>query len=215
MMPEASRRPVPRTYTVPELLRDLRRSVLRLPSLWSIWVGGRLPRPLREQVIVAVAQVNACRMCEHAHTRRALEAGVSDAELAALEKMNEGTFDKRTWLAIAHARERTKANFVDTGTSEPQAALVEVLGRQAYHDVEDVARAMTVANRIANTLNALSDRRRGTPIPGSRLADELLINLLFLPSAWLGTLVAAVRQRKSPFAVWRQARGYEGRSIPG
>jgi hypothetical protein len=129
--------------------------------------------------------------------------------------MNEEAFDKRTWLAIAHARERTKANFVDTGTSEPQAALVEVLGRQAYHDVEDVARAMTVANRIANTLNALSDRRRGTPIPGSRLADELLINLLFLPGAWLGTLAAAVRQRKSPFAVWRQARGYEGRSIPG
>jgi len=39
------------------------------------------------------------------------------------------------------------------------------------------------------------------------LADELLINFLFLPGAWLGTLIAAVRQRKSPCAVWRQARG--------
>lgn len=214
MMSEAPRRPVPRTYTVPELLRDLRWLVSRLPSLWSIWIGGRLPRALREQVIVAVAQVNACRMCEHAHTRRALEAGVSDAELAALESMNEEAFDRRTWFAIAHARERTKADFVNTAMSEPPAVLVDVLGRQGYQDVEDVARAMTVSNRIANTLNALSDRRRGTPIPGSRLADELLINLLFLPGAWLGTVVAAIRQRKSPFAVWRQARGYQGRSIP-
>lgn len=204
---------VPRTYTFAELLRDLRTLATRVPSLWSIWIGGRLPRALREQVIVAVAQVNACRMCEHAHTRMALEAGVSDAELAALESMDEDAFDRRTWLAIAHARERVKADFADAPPSEQQAALEEALGAQTLQDVEDVARVMTVANRVANTLNALSDRRRGDPIPGSRLADELIINLLFLPGAWLGTLVAAVRQRKSPFAVWRQARGWEGRSI--
>ena len=71
---------------------------------------------------------------------------------------------------------------------------------------------MTVANRVANTLNALSDRRRGRPNPASRLADELVINVLFLPGACLGTLVAAVRQRKSPFAIWRQARSYSGRA---
>jgi len=74
---------------------------------------------------------------------------------------------------------------------------------------------MTVANRIANTLNALPDRRRGNPVLGSRLIDELLINFMFLPGAWLGTLVAAVRQRKSPFAVWRQARGMQSRSNSG
>jgi AhpD family alkylhydroperoxidase len=203
---------VPRTYTFAELLRDLRTLATRVPSLWSIWIGGRLPRALREQVIVAVAQVNACRMCEHAHTRMALEAGVSDAELAALESMDEDAFDRRTWLAIAHARERTKAGFADVPAGQ-QAALQEALGAQTMSDVEDVARVMTVANRVANTLNALPDRRRGEPIPGSRLADELIINFLFLPGAWLGTLVAAVRQRKSPFAVWRQARGWDGRGI--
>ena len=96
------------------------------------------------------------------------------------------------------------------GLDEKTALAADVENRLAAH--EDVARVMTVANRVANTLNALSDRRRGRPIPGSRLPDELLINFLFLPGAWLGTLVAALRQRKSPFAVWRQARGYTGRS---
>jgi hypothetical protein len=145
----------------------------------------------------------------------AIEAGVSDAELAALETMDEHAFDRRTWIAIAHARERAEANFAPVTKDESQDALVEVLGAQTYRDVEDVARVMTVANRIANTLNALSDRRRGKPVPGSRLFDELVINFLFLPGAWLGTLVAAVRQRKSPFAVWRQARGTQSRSISG
>ncbi len=204
-----SRRPTPRTYTLGELGRDLAGLVPRLPALWSIWVGGRLPRALREQVVVAVAQANACRMCEHAHTRMALEAGVSDAELAALERMDEAAFDRRTWLAVAHAREQVRTDFAEPPPDE-QAELERALGARTVRDVEQVARVMTVANRVANTLNALSDRRRGQPVPGSRLGDELVINVLFLPGAWLGTLIAAIRQRKSPFAVWRQARGING-----
>lgn len=199
--------PVPRVYTVPELFADLGSVLTRAPALWAIWIGGRLARTLREQIIVAVAKVNACGMCEHAHTRMALEAGVSDAEIAALEDMDPSAFDRRTWLAIAHARERTKANFTPVADDASQEALNEALSAQTRSDVEDVARMMTVANRIANTLNALPDRWRGKPVPESRLFDELVINFLFLPGAWLGTLVAATRQRKSPFAVWRQARG--------
>jgi AhpD family alkylhydroperoxidase len=204
--------PIPRTYRVPELVRDLASLFARVPALLSMWVGGRLPPAMREKVIVSVAQANACRMCEHAHSRMALEAGVTDAELAALERMDAQTLDRRTWLALAYARERATADFAPVSDPEAQRALEEELGAQTVRDVEDVARAMTVANRVANTLNALSDRRRGRPIPGSRLPDELVINILFLPGAWLGTLVAAFRQRKSPFAVWRQARGYTGRT---
>ncbi len=205
-MSNAGNSEVPRTYKVQELARDLVSISARVPALVAIWLGGRLDPALREQIVVAVAKVNACRMCEHAHTRMALEAGVSNAELAALEDMDEAAFDRRAWLAIAHARQRTKADFVRPAVDEAEDALVEELGVQTYRDVEDVARVMTVANRIANTLNALSDRVRGKPVPGSRLLDELLINILFLPGAWLGTLVAAARQRKSPCAVWRQAR---------
>ena len=197
---------VPRTYRLSELGRDLGSIALRVPALWSIWVGDRLPKALREQVIVAVAQVNACRMCAHAHSRLALEAGVSDAELAALESLDAEAFDRRTWLAIAHAQERTRANF-DTETDDARRALTEALGDDTRQAVEDVARVMTIANRIANTLNALPDRVRGHAVPGSRLFDEIIVSLLFLPGAWLGTLIAAVRQRKSPFEVWRRARG--------
>ncbi len=204
------RGPVPRTYRARELFRDVLSLAMRVPSLLSIWLSGRLPPPMREKVIVAVAQTNACRMCEHAHTRMALEAGVTDADLAALERMDETTLDRRTWLALAHARELVQTDFARQLDLSQRDALERELGRQTVRDVEDVARVMTVANRIANLLNALSDRRRGHPIPGSRFGDELLINALFLPAAWLGTLAAAARQRKSPLEVWRKARGYTG-----
>lgn len=203
----ARRSPIPRTYEVPEMLRDLAWVLGHVASILPIWIGRRLSDDLREQIIVAVAQVNACNMCKHAHTRMALRAGVTDAELAALEAMDERVFDRRTWLAIAHARERTQAGFAPIASHEEHAEVVKLLGEQTVRDIEHVARVMTVANRIANTLNALSDRRRGYPIPGSRLGDELVISLLFFPGAWLGTLVAALRQRKSPFVVWKNARG--------
>jgi AhpD family alkylhydroperoxidase len=206
-MADAHRGLIPRTYRVAELFRDLITVMGRIPALWSIWVGGRLPRAMREKVIVAVAQANACRMCEHAHTRMALEAGVTDSELAALERMDAEGLNRRTWLALAYARERAKDDFAPVSDPKTRQALDEELGPQVVCDIEDVARVMTVANRVANTLNALSDRLRGRPVPGSRLADELVINLLLLPGAWLGTLIAAMRQRKSPFEVWRQARG--------
>jgi AhpD family alkylhydroperoxidase len=158
---------------------------------------------MREKVIVAVARVNACPMCEHAHTRMALDAGVTDAELAALEGTANGAIDRRTFLALAYARERVAADFDGAPDPETSRALDAELGSQAARDIEDVARVMTVANRIANTLKGLSDRRRGRPVPGSRLVDELVINALFLPGAWLGIFVAAVRQRRSPVALWR------------
>ena len=206
LMPGSENHPFPRVYTVPELVRDLKWVTTRLRQLWSIWVGRRVSPALREQVIVAVAQTNACRMCEHAHARHALAAGVSNAELAALANMDEQAFDRATWLAVSHARSCTKANFAPDEEDELRTAVVDALGPQTCRDVEDVARVMTVANRIANTLNALPDRQRGNPVPGSKLVDELVISLLFLPGAWLGTLIAAIRQRKSPRAVWRQAR---------
>ena len=208
-MERLSRVAVPRTYLVSELVRDLLSVTARAPALWSIWVKRRLSPAMREKIIVAVAQANACRMCEHAHTRLALEAGVTDAELAALERMDAESLDRRTWLALAYARERTQAGFAPLSDVEIHPGLREELGLQTLRDIEDVSRVMTVANRVANTLNALSDRLRGNPVPGSKLADELVINVLLLPAAWLGVVVAAIRQRKSPFVLWRQARGYE------
>ncbi len=42
-------------------------------------------------------------------------------------------------------------------------------------DLDLVTTLMTVANRSANTFDALLARLRGRPVPGSRLLDELLI----------------------------------------
>ena len=198
-MQSATSGPVPRTYRVPELFADLGSVFARVPALISIWVGGRLPRAMREKVIVSVAQANACRMCEHAHTRMALEAGVTDAELAALERMDAQALDRRTWLALAYARERASADFTPVSDPDLQRAVESELGVQTVRDVEDVARVMTVANRIANTVARSPEADSPTSCSSTSCSCQA-------PGSAPSSPRSASESRRSPYGVRRAAR---------
>jgi AhpD family alkylhydroperoxidase len=96
--------------SAPTLLAQLWRAARRLPEAGAIWGARRLDPKLREEVMLAVARANACRLCTTAHRRWAVAEGVSDAEIAALEIQNAAQFDRRTWAAIAWADARARAD---------------------------------------------------------------------------------------------------------
>ena len=150
------------------------RITLRLPDVVAIWGARRLDPKLREEVMLAVAQANACRWCTLAHRRWALAEGVSDAEIAALENQDPGEFDRRTWAAVAWADARARADLGPV-PAEFEDELARHYSPAERDDLDLVTTLMTVANRSANTFDALLARLRGRPVPGSRLFDELLI----------------------------------------
>ena len=124
--------------------------------------------------MVAVAQANACRWCSLAHRQWALAEGVSDAELAALEDRDAEKFDRRTWAALAWADARTRADLGPVPV-EFEDELARHYNSAERDDLDLVTTVMTIANRSANTFNALLARLRGRPVPESRLLDELLV----------------------------------------
>ena len=124
--------------------------------------------------MLAVAQANACRWCTLAHRRWALAEGVTDAELAALEDHDPERFDRRTWAAIAWADARARADLGPVPV-EFERELGRYYSPPERDDLDLVTIAMTIANRSANTFDALLARLRGRPVPTSRLLDELLI----------------------------------------
>ena len=156
------------------LLVQAARIVRRLPDVAAIWGMRRLYPKLREEVMLAVAQANACRLCTLAHRRWALAEGVTDAELAALENQDPERFDRRTWAAIAWADARARASLGPL-PAEFEDELERYYDAAERDDLDLVTTVMTVANRSANTFDALLARLRGRPVPGSRLLDELLI----------------------------------------
>jgi AhpD family alkylhydroperoxidase len=156
------------------LLAQGGRIARRLPDVLAIWGRRRLDPKLREEVMLAVAQANACRWCTLAHRRWALAEGVSDAELASLENQDPGQFDRRTWAAIAWADARARADLGPV-PAEFEAELARYYSATERDDLDLVTTVMTIANRSANTFDALLARLGGRPVPGSRLLDELLI----------------------------------------
>ncbi len=124
--------------------------------------------------MLAVAEANACRLCTLAHRRWALAEGVTDEELAAIEGHDPDRFDRRTWAAIAWAQARTQA---DAGPvpAELEAELARHYDERERADIELVTQAMGVANRSANTFDALLERLRGRPVAGSRVGDEIAV----------------------------------------
>lgn len=124
--------------------------------------------------MLAIAQANACDLCTLAHRRWALAEGVTDEELAAIEGQDPKQFDRRTWAAIAWAQARTRAD-LDPVPDELEAELARHYDEGERADLELVTQAMGVANRSANTFDALLERLRGRPVAGSRVGDELAL----------------------------------------
>lgn len=164
----------PRTTTASDALREAAALARRSGDLAAIWGGRRLDPRLREEVMLAVAEANACGLCSLAHRRWALAEGVGDEELAAIENQEPDRFDRRTWAAIAWAQARTRAD-LDPVPPELEAEVARHYDPDERADLELVTRAMGAANRAANTFDALVERLRGRPVAGSRVADELVV----------------------------------------
>jgi AhpD family alkylhydroperoxidase len=182
--------------SAPALLGQAAGILPRLPDVAAIWVARRVDPKLREQVMLAVAQANACRLCTMAHRRWALAEGLTDAELAALEQHDAGQFDRGTWAAIAWADARARA---DLGPVAPEfeRELARYYTAAERADLELVTTVMTIANHSANIFDALLSRLKGRPQPGSRVLDELLVGSVVAASIppVAGYLALARRRR--------------------
>jgi hypothetical protein len=100
--------------------------------------------------------------------------GVTDTELAALEDDDAEQFDRRTWAALAWVDARTRADLGPVPV-EFEDELARHYSPAEREDLDLVTTVMTIANRSANTFDALIARLRGQPVPGSRLLDDLLV----------------------------------------
>lgn len=202
-----------KTYRLGELARDVWALAPRVPDIVAVWVGGRMKPALREEVMVAVARVNACRYCSYVHREWALHAGAAPEELERIERGDLRGVAHARWLAVDYARARAVVDFAP-GPAVLEAWVADVYGAVGGRDIETVARVMTVANRVGNTFDALLSRLHGQPAPGGRIPDELVCALLFLCAAPWVVAGAAVARRKSPLKILHEfkefSREFEG-----
>jgi AhpD family alkylhydroperoxidase len=141
-----------RTYRSPaEALSDVRAVMSRRKEIRTLMDGETLDPAFRERLMLAVTAVNACRYCSYAHSRRALEEGISPAEIEALA---QGAFDgcpPEQVEALCYAQHWAESN----GHPDPAARLrvLELYGERKLAAMELALRMIRAGNLWGNTLD--------------------------------------------------------------
>jgi AhpD family alkylhydroperoxidase len=185
-----------RTITAPELAGRLASLAPELGTMYRVWLKQEVDPGFREELMLAVSQLNGCRYCSWGHHEWAQISGVSNQELAQLEQLDPAGFDRRKWVAISYARALVKQDFRRV-QPELRRAMQHKYSPREIRQIELIANVMDIGNRGSNTFDAMLSRFKGVPAPDSRILDELILSGVFLAVAPVVVLFLA-RASKRP-----------------
>jgi AhpD family alkylhydroperoxidase len=153
--------------------------------------GGRVSKAFAERIMLAVTQVNGCRYCHYGHTRAALRAGVSEAEIRSLTLGALDQLPAEELVALVYAQ-----HFAESGGRpdlEARQRLQETYGPETARDIMAYIRMIMMGNLLGNTFDALLSRLARRPAAGSSLGQELGVLLgafVFIPAGLLRRAVS-------------------------
>lgn len=166
--------------------------------------SNRVSVDFRERIILAVTQVNGCKMCSLLHTKNALEGGMTADEIS---ELLDGEFDgipEEQGVAVMFAQHY--ADSAGCPSKQTYESMLEQYGAETTRDIMSFIRLMMVTNIHGNSIDALRHRLKGKPVQGSHFPHEILISLGFpfflLAAAFRelhGKLIPSLRYQQKSF----------------
>jgi AhpD family alkylhydroperoxidase len=135
-----------------EALQDAGALLRCLASLGRVYLRRTLDRAVREKVMVAVSDVNACAGCTAIHQRWALRTGVTATELEAIGLGELTRLDNRSRTAVIYATALAEGRFRTPVDHEVLMAVRGELTSTEISAVEAIARLIAFANLTTNAL---------------------------------------------------------------
>ncbi len=151
---------------------------------------GDLNKEFIERIMLAVTEVNGCAACSYAHTKMALESGMSPGEVQAMLAGIIDDVPANEVPAIMFAQ-----HYADTGgnpTRESWERIVETYGERTAQGILGAIRAIMIGNVYGIPVSALISRIKGNPDPGSSLLNEIGLPLTSIPALPVAVLHALV-----------------------
>jgi len=168
----------------------------QLPTIYKIWQKHEIEAGFREELMLAVSTLNDCKYCAWGHHEWAHAAGISDDELDHIEHGDPEGINKAKWAAIAYVVAFVSSDYKgvsDELVQEMQANYTE----HEIREIELVAKIMDIANRGANTWDAMLSRLHGKPAHDSHVLDEFVLSGVFWIVAPVSLLVLAQQSDRS------------------
>jgi AhpD family alkylhydroperoxidase len=162
-----------RIFTFSTFAASTRDLFAHLGELHSAFAQHRISPAFSEKIMLAVTQVNGCRYCSYAHTRLALQAGVSETELYDLLMGEFSHIPAHELIAVLFAQHY--AEQADHYEAAAWQRLQDTYGVEVASDILTHIRVITFANLYGNTFDALLERLRFHPVRGSHFFDEVIV----------------------------------------
>jgi AhpD family alkylhydroperoxidase len=182
-----------RFYTVAEQYAILVKGLRTMPRLVSARMAGLVSAHLFERIMLAVTEVNGCEVCSYAHTRMALESGMTPEEIRMLLAGDTRAIPVDESLAIVFAQHYADSR--GNPTRESWQRLVDEYGSAKSLGILGAARMMMIGNTLGIALSALLKRLKGRPVEKSSLGYEaamILSVVPLFPAVLVHALVASV-----------------------
>lgn len=150
-----------------------------------------------ERIMLAVTEVNGCEVCSYAHTKMALEKGMSNEEIQMILSGNTESIPGEEATAIFFAQ-----HYADTRgnpSKDSWQRVVETYGATKALGILGAIRMIMVGNVYGIALSAFRSRLRGKPIKKSSLIYEIkliLSMIIFLPAAMIHSLILDLLRTK-------------------
>jgi AhpD family alkylhydroperoxidase len=133
----------------------------------EVFFKGRVERRVKELLRLKLSTLHGCAFCNRGNTRSALEAGVTEAQVAALPDTAAPVFDARERAVLRLAEEMALPNMAGEVTPELAAELRRHFGAAGMVELAMVAAVLTGMAKMLFVFDLVS-REATCPIgPGA------------------------------------------------
>ncbi|EKQ50667.1 MAG: alkylhydroperoxidase AhpD faimily protein [Methanobacterium sp. Maddingley MBC34] len=151
---------------------------------------GEISSKFIERLMLAVTEVNGCAICSYAHSKRALETGMSNEEI---QKMLKGIIDDVPDDEVAGVMfAQHYADTRGTPTRESWGRIVEIYGMSKVMGILGSIRTIMIGNTYGIPWSSFFNRLRGRADPRSSLIYELsmMLGTILVPISIIHALIS-------------------------
>lgn len=185
-------------HSLGEIYTILYKGIRSAPNMSKAKRKGEMNSEFIERIMLAVTEVNGCPMCSYAHTKMALEAGMSNEEI---HNMLSGVVEdvpEEELQAVMFAQ-----HYADSRGEPSEEAwnrIVESYGIVKAKGILGAIRAIMMGNALGIPWGSFINRFKGKPDERSNLAYELgviVIGSAMIPFAMVHALISSVAGLKA------------------
>lgn len=180
-----------RVFHVSEQIKNIYNGAKGFVLLRSSKKERLMNKKLKEQIMLAITEVNGCAMCSYMHTKIALSAGMSREEIMEILDGNTSNIPVENAVAVVFAQDFAYSKEVLDPKSV--ARIVEEYGYKKAQLIVAACRVITMTNGMGISMDDLYHRIQFKRNKESNLLNEVLNPLLTMVLFPVFTLFFAVK----------------------